>query len=206
VGVARDAKYRFVGEGPQPFVYVPAAQAYDDIMWLLVRPRGATAVPAIRALITSMNPSLPIVRTATLTEMGAVVLFPQRLASWLTGAIAVIGVFLAAIGLYGVTAFNVGQRTKEIGVRMALGALRSHVVASVVGSAAMLGGIGAALGLIAAALVTGLLTGMLYDVKPLDPIAFAGGAVSLGLMMLMASVVPARRAASVNPVDALRAE
>ena len=206
VGVARDAKYRTVGEGPQPFVYVPAAQAYDDIMWLLVRPRAGSAVPAIRALITSMNPNLPVVRSATLTEMGAVTLFPQRLASWLTGAIAVIGTFLAVIGLYGVMAFNVGQRKKEIGVRMALGALRSQVVGSVVGSAAMLGGIGTVLGLVAASLVTGLLTGILYDVKPLDTISFVGGALTLAILVLAASAVPARRAASVNPVDALRAE
>ena len=206
VGVARDAKYRFVGEGPQPFVYVPAAQAYDDIMWLLVRPRAGTAIPAIRALITSMNPNLPVVRTATLVEMGAVTLFPQRLASWLTGAIAVIGMFLAAIGLYGVMAFNVGQRKKEIGVRMALGALRSRVVASVVASAAMLGGIGTALGLVAASLVTGLLTGILYEVKPLDAISFVGGALTLGILVLAASAVPARRAASIDPVEALRAE
>ena len=206
VGVARDAKYRFVGEGPQPFVYVPAEQAYDDIMWLLVRPRAGTAVPAIRSLITSMNPNLPVVRSATLTEMGAVTLFPQRLASWLTGAIAVIGTFLAAIGLYGVMAFNVGQRKKEIGLRMALGALRARVVASVVGGAALLGVIGTALGLVAASLVTGLLTGILYDVKPLDTISFVGGALTLAILVLAASAVPARRAASVNPVEALRAE
>jgi predicted lysophospholipase L1 biosynthesis ABC-type transport system permease subunit len=206
VGVARDAKYRTVGEGPQPFVYVPAEQAHDDIMWLLVRPRAASAVPAIRALITSMNPNLPVVRTATLTEMGAVTLFPQRLASWMTGVIAVTGAFLAAIGLYGLMAFNVGQRTREIGIRMALGALRSRVVGAVIGSAALLGIIGTALGLIAASLVTGLLTGILYGVKPLDAISFAGGALTLGVLVLVATAVPARRAASVNPVDALRAE
>jgi ABC-type antimicrobial peptide transport system permease subunit len=89
---------------------------------------------------------------------------------------------------------------------MALGALRSQVVASVVGNAAMLGGIGTALGLVAASLVTGLLTGILYDVKPLDTISFVGGALTLAILVLAASAVPARRAASVNPVDALRAE
>ena len=206
VGVARDAKYRTVGEGPQPFVYVPAAQAYDDIMWLLVRPRASSAVASIRTLVTTMNPNLPVVRTATLTEMGAVTLFPQRLASWLTGVIALAGAFLAAIGLYGLMAFNVGQRTREIGVRMALGALRARVVGSVVGSAALLGTVGTALGLVAASLVTSLLTGILYDVKPLDTVSFVGGALTLAILVLAASAAPARRAASVNPVEALRAE
>jgi ABC-type antimicrobial peptide transport system permease subunit len=138
--------------------------------------------------------------------MGAVTLFPQRLASWMTEVIAVTGAFLAAIGLYGLMAFNVGQRTREIGIRMALGALRSRVVGAVIGSAALLGIIGTALGLIAASLVTGLLTGILYGVKPLDAISFAGGALTLGVLVLVATAVPARRAASVNPVDALRAE
>jgi len=206
VGLARDAKYRTIGEGPQPFVYVPAAQAYDDIMWLLIRPRGPGAVAAVRALVTSMNPNLPLVRTASLTEIGAFTLFPQRLVSWLTGAIAGIGVCLAAIGIYGLMAYDVAQRTREIGVRMALGALRSEVVRAVVGGAAVLAGIGTGLGLLLASLVTGLLTAMLYEVRPLDVVSFAGGAAALAVVALLASVQPARRAASVNPVEVLRSE
>jgi putative ABC transport system permease protein len=206
VGLARDAKYRTIGEGPQPFVYVPAAQAYDHVMWLLIRPRDSGAIADIRSLVTSVNPNLPLDRTATLMDMEAFTLFPQRLASWITGAIAVLGLFLAALGLYGLIAFDVGQRTREIGIRMALGALRSQVVAAVVAGAGLLAGVGTAIGLAAAALITGLLTGILYGVQPLDPVAFGGAAALLAVIAVVASVAPARRAASVNPADALRAE
>jgi predicted permease len=206
VGLARDAKYRRIGEGPQPFVYIPAAQAYDNIMWLLIRPRDRGAVAAVRSLVTSLNPNLPLVRTATLTDMQAFTMFPQRLASWMTGAMAVVGLFLAALGLYGLIAVDVGQRTREIGVRMALGALRSRVVATVVTGAGLLAAVGTAIGLAGAALVTGLLAGILYGVQPLDPISFGGAAALLAVIAVIASVAPARRAASVNPADALRAE
>jgi predicted permease len=206
VGLARDAKYRTIGEGPQPFVYVPAAQAYDHVMWLLIRPRDPGAIADVRSLVTSVNPNLPLVRTATLMDMEAFTLFPQRLASWMTGAIAVLGLFLAALGLYGLIAFDVGQRTREIGIRMALGALRSQVITRVVGHAARLTGIGTALGLGGAALVTGLLTGILYGVQPFDFVSFAGAAALLAVVAFAAGVVPARRAASVNPADSLRAE
>jgi putative ABC transport system permease protein len=206
VGLARDAKYRTIGEGPQPFVYVPAAQAYDHVMWLVIRPRDPGVVAAVRSLVTSMNPNLPLVRTATLVEMEAFTLFPQRLASWMTAATALLGLFLASLGLYGLIAFDVGQRMREIGIRMALGALPSQVLAAVVRTAALLAGVGTAIGMAGAALVTGLLTGILYGVQALDPISFGGAAVALGVVALAASVAPARRAASVNPADTLRAE
>jgi predicted permease len=206
VGLARDAKYRTIGEGPQPFVYVAAAQAYDHVMWLLIRPRDRRAIADVRSLVASMNPNLPLVRTATLADMEAFTLFPQRLASWVTGAIAVLGLFLAALGLYGLIAFDVGQRVREIGIRMALGALQSQVLASVVRTAALVAGVGTAIGLAGAALVTGLLTGILYGVQPLDPISFGGAAALLAVIAVVASAAPARRAASVNPADALRAE
>ena len=206
VGVARDAKYRTIGETQQAFLYHPAAQAYEHIMWLLMRPRGPSALPEVRALVQQMNPNLPLLRVSTLPEMTAFTLLPQRLASWLAAAMATIGVFLAAIGIYGLTAYNVGQRTREIGIRMALGAVRSQVMQSVVGGSALLAAIGVGLGLIGASVGTGMLTGMLYGIEPLDPVSFAGSVIVFATVVIVASLVPARRAASVNPVDALRAE
>jgi len=206
VGVARDAKYRTIGEPQQPFLYHPAAQAYEHIMWLLMRPRGPSAVPEVRALIQQMSPNLPVLRASTLPEMSAFTLLPQRLASWLAASTALVGVFLASIGIYGLVAYNVGQRTREIGIRMALGALRSQVVRMVMSGAASLAGIGVALGLLAASLATSLLAGMLYGIEPLDLVSFAGSAAVFVAVAGLASLIPARRAASVNPVAALRAE
>jgi predicted permease len=206
VGVARDAKYRTIGERQQPFLYHPAAQAYEHILWLLLRPRGASALTQVQALIRQMNPNLPVLRASTLPEMTAFTLLPQRFASWLAASMALLGVFLASIGIYGVTAYNVGQRTREIGIRMALGALRSEVVRMVVGAAARLAAIGLGLGLFAASLVTSLLAGMLYEIEPLDPFSFAGSIVVFAAVVALASLIPARRAASIDPVSALRAE
>jgi len=206
VGVARDAKYRTIGEAPQPFLYHPAAQAYEHIMWLLLRSRGTSLLPQVRALVQQMNPNLPLLRPTTLPEMTAFTLLPQRLASWLAASMAMIGVFLASIGIYGLTAYNVGQRTREIGIRMALGALRSQVMRSVIGGSAALAAIGVGLGLLGASFGTSLLTEMLYGIEPLDPTSFVGSAALFAAVAIVASLVPARRAASVNPVDALRAE
>lgn len=206
VGVARDTKYRTIGEEPRPFIYGPATQRYENQMWLLLQSNGPSALPQVRALVAELNPNLPLVRASTLTEMTAIGLLPHRLASWLAGSVATIGIFLAAIGIYGLTAYNVSQRTREIGVRVALGATASQVMNRVMGGAVLLAGVGAGLGLVAAALVTNLLGGMLYGVRPLDPVSFAGGASVFVAVALIASLFPARRAASVNPVEALRAE
>jgi ABC-type antimicrobial peptide transport system permease subunit len=138
--------------------------------------------------------------------MSAFTHLPQRLASWLAASTALVGVFLASIGIYGLVAYNVGQRTREIGIRMALGALRSQVVRMVMSGAASLAGIGVALGLLVASLATSLLAGMLYGIEPLDLVSFAGSAAVFVAVAGLASLIPARRAASVNPVAALRAE
>jgi putative ABC transport system permease protein len=206
IGVARDAKYRTIGEGPVPFIYVPAAQRYESTMWILMRPRGPSLVPQVRALVREMDANLPIVRAATVTEMTAFGLFPQRVAAWLAALVGTIAMLLAAIGIYGVTAYDVSRRTPEIGLRVALGALRAQVVRLVVTRAMLLVAGGTALGLVVAAALTGVLQGLLYDVRPLDAISFAGGAMVLAALGLAASLIPATRAASANPVDALRAE
>lgn len=206
IGVVRDAKYRTIGESPVPFIHVPAAQRYESIMWLLMRSAGPSMVPQVRALLREMDANLPVVRSATLAEMTAFGLFPQRMAGWLAAVVGAIGILLAALGVYGVTAYNVSQRRREIGIRVALGAHRTQVVRLIVGHAMMLAAAGTGLGLMAAALVTRVLEGMLYGLRPLDPISFTGGAVIFVALALIASLIPARRAASVNPVEALRAE
>jgi predicted permease len=206
VGVVRDAKYRTIGESPNPFFYVPAAQRYEPIGWILVRAAGPSLIPQVRALIREMDPNLPVVQAGTLAEMSAFTLLPQRLAAWLAAIVSAIGVFLAALGVYGIAAYNASLRTREIGIRVALGAVRRQVLQLIVGHAGRLASAGIVFGVGAAALATGLLEGMLYDVRPLDPVSFAGGVIVFGALALVASLIPAWRAASVNPVDALRAQ
>lgn len=205
IGLVRDAKYRTIGEDPSPFVYIPAAQTNEAVMRVLMRTSGASLLPQVRAIVAGMNPNVPM-EGSTLNDLTAVVLLPHRLASWLAASVALIGSFLAAIGIYGLAAYTVSQRTREIGVRMALGALRAQVVRVILATATWPVGVGVALGLIASSMAMRLLAGMLYGVQPLDPLSFIGGAVIFMTVAAIASVMPARRAASVNPVDALRAE
>jgi putative ABC transport system permease protein len=205
VGLVRDTKVRTIGEDPTPFVYISAAQTNEPIMRLLIRSKGTSLVPQVRGIVAEMNPNLPM-EASTLTDLTSVVLLPHRLASWLAAVVAIIGAFLAAIGIYGLTAYNVTQRTREIGVRVALGALRRQVVRLIVAGAALPVVIGVAAGLIAASLATNLIAGMLYGVEALDPVSFAGGAALFIAVAVLASLLPARRAATVNPVEALRAE
>jgi putative ABC transport system permease protein len=206
VGVVPDTKYRTIGEEPSPFVYIPAAQTNEATMRLLIRTNGPTLLPQVRAIVTEINPNLPLSSATSLSELTAVTLLPHRLASWLAVAVATVGAFLAALGIYGLASYTVTQRTREIGVRVALGALRAQVVGMIVATATRPVLIGAVIGLVAASLATRLLAGMLYGVRPLDPLSFIVGAVIFMTVAALASVMPARRAASVNPVDALRSE
>jgi predicted permease len=206
VGVVRDAKYRTIGESPTPFFYVPAAQRYEPIAWILVRPTGPSLIPQVRAAIRDMDPNLPVVQAGPLADLTAFTLFPQRLAAWLAAIVSAIGIFLAALGVYGIAAYNASLRTREIGIRVALGAVRGQVLQLILGHAGRLASAGIAFGLGAAALATGLLEGLLYGVRPLDPLSFAGGAIVFAALALIASLIPAWRAASANPVEALRAQ
>ena len=206
VGVARDSKYRSLGEDPRPFAYVPAAQQYDSQVWILVRTSGPDVLASMRDTIQQMDGSLPFLRVGMLSELTAFGLLPQRLAAWLAAAVGLITVLLATIGIYGITAHGVAQRRREIGIRVALGAQRWQVLGMVVRHAISLTGAGAIVGLAMSAGVAQLLTGFLFGVSALDPVSFLGSAVLLGAVALIASLVPARRAASVDPVQALRSE
>ncbi len=160
----------------------------------------------MRRIVAGIDPSLPILRQQTMTEQTATSLFPQRLALYVSAGLGAVALLLVLIGIYGVTAFSVAQRTREIGVRVALGAQRSHVLAMVVRQGLVLVGIGVMLGSLAAFAATRLIRDLLYGVPPTDGMALGGAAALLVLAALVASWIPARRAALLDPVIALRTD
>ena len=207
IGVARYVKHRSLGETPRGFVYVPLAQTYSERMSLFVRSSGATsmAVP-VRRMLTDLDPALPILTSQPLTEMVAVGLFPQRVALVVASALGGVALLLALLGIYGVTAYGVAQRTREIGIRIALGSSPGNMLGMIVGQGLRVGGVGVAIGVASAIVVTRLLEGLLFGVSGSDPVALGAAASVLLGAALLASWVPARRAARVNPMVALRQE
>jgi predicted permease len=206
VGVARDAKYGTLTERKPPFVYVPLAQYRRPDQRLIVRTAldPATLAPAIRDAVRSLDPALPPPLVTTLRQETGIVLFPQRVAAMVTGVLGGVGLLLAAVGLYGLIAFSVGRRTREIGVRVALGAQRRDVLAMVVREGMRLAGVGVVVGVLLAAAVTRLIARFLFSVSPLDGLTFAGMSGVFIAVALVASYLPARRAAATDPLAALR--
>jgi len=207
VGIARDTKDRSLGESPRPFVYVPVAQQYLPRLTIVTRVQPGLAIQAeLRRLIASMNSNLPIVTAQSFEDYAALGLVPQRLAASVSGSLGLMGLILAAVGIYGVTAYNVAQRTREIGIRMALGAQRGNVVGMVLRQGLGLTAIGLGIGMASAAALSRLLGSLLFGVPPGDPLAFGGAAALFLTVGLLACVVPARRASRVHPMEALRYE
>ncbi|HEV7992749.1 MAG TPA: ABC transporter permease [Gemmatimonadaceae bacterium] len=209
VGVAHDAKYSKLGEPRRPFVYFAFGQtAAKYHAELLVRTSGdpARLAPAIRDAVREFDSLLPAPAVTTLSASISAILLPQRVAALVTAVLGFVGLLLAAVGLYGVVAYLVGQRTREIGVRLALGANRGDVLRLVVGEGMRPVAVGMAIGLLLALGATRLLESYLFGVSPLDAVTFVGGAAMLASVALTASYLPARRAAMTDPVRALRAE
>jgi predicted permease len=207
VGIARDAKYRTVGEPPQPHLYLPLEQHYGPGMTLIVRSDAASPpVTAVHRTIASLDPAVQGFFTRTLVEHTRVALVPARLASGVSAAAGLIALALGAVGLYGVIACLVGERTRELGVRMALGAGRGTIARHVLGRAAMLATIGISLGLALAAAGGRALSGLLYDVSSVDPVVFLVVALTLSAVTLLAAWLPARRASRIDPLVALRGD
>jgi predicted permease len=209
VGVVKDARTRQVGEPPRPFVYVPFAQQPEPRVELFVKHTATHDIASdVRRVIGSVEPALPVVRIQSFDEAIGLALFPQRVAAWAAGMVGGIGVFLAALGLYGITAFLVAQRAREIAIRMALGASPGDVRVMVLRQAGRLCISGTALGLLIAWGVGNLVDSLslLIGVRPADPVTFAGLSALLCAVLLGASYAPARRAAATDPAVALRGE
>jgi predicted permease len=217
VGVVGAIHDEGLGQDPVPTVFWP--QVVTDFwgeeidtrrsMAYAVRARGANPgalLPQIREAVWSVNPNLPLARVSTLEELVADSLGRTSFTLIMLGIAAGVALFLGAVGIYGVISYVVAQRTREIGVRMAMGAATSDVSAMVLRQAMVLAGLGVAIGLAAATGLTRLMASLLYGVSPLDLPTFGTVALALSAIALVASYVPARRAAGVDPVEALRAE
>jgi predicted permease len=208
VGVARDVKASSLIDGlSRSLVYVPLQQQYTPGVTVVARTtRGQRIAEELRALVASMNPNLPIVTAQTLDDVAALGLVPQRVAASVSGSLGLVGALLAAIGIYGLTAYSVTRRTREIGIRMALGARRADVIVMILREGMSLAFIGSAIGLVLAAAAGRLLASFLFGVAPIDPVAFSAVAALFVVISLAACFVPARNAARTDPIVALRYE
>jgi putative ABC transport system permease protein len=208
VGVARTIKYAEVNEVAKPFLFLPLRQNYQPAMTLVARVNGdaAAAFAAIQRTLTQLDSNLPIYDLRTMVDAIGVSLFLQRMAATLLSLFGLLALLLAAIGLYGVMAFAVSQRTREIGIRMALGAGGADVMKMVVGQGMRLVLLGVGLGLGGAGALTRLLKSVLIGVTASDPLSFAVVALLMIAVALLACWIPARRAMKVDPMIALRYE
>jgi predicted permease len=208
VGVTRTGKYNTLGEDPRPFYYLPLWQEYNGTVTLHVRTAGdpRALIGSVREAIRAVDPIVPVVDVKTMEEQMLVALLPARLAGTLLGAFGLLALLLASVGIYGVMAYAVVSRTREIGVRRALGAQTNSLLRLILGEGMRLAAIGFAIGLVAALALTRFVSSLLYGVTPTDPLTFVGALGILTVAALVACYIPALRALRVDPVTALRYE
>jgi putative ABC transport system permease protein len=208
VGVAGDVRQLSLEEGARMFVYEPYPRLPVPYLSVALRgaidPRGLVA-PA-RAAVRALDPDLPLFDVMSMDERVSRSLWARRAYSWLIGSFAAVALVLAAAGLYGVLSYSVSQRTREIAIRVALGARRGQIAATVLGHGMRLVAAGCALGLGAALIAGGLLRSLLFGVSPRDPATLAAALLVVVSTALAANLVPARRAAGVDPNSVLRSE
>lgn len=208
VGVAREGRYQGLNEKPSPHVFFPVLQAYHPQTTLVARAASdpEALAPQVASAVRALDPAMPVFNVVTLAQHVSAATYPQRLASSLLAGLGLLALVLSTVGLHGVLAWAVGQRTREIGIRMALGGRRSHVFRLVVGQGLRLALAGTALGLVAAAGAARALSALLIKVSPLDPATFAAVAALLVAVAALACALPAHRATRIDPAAALRHE
>jgi len=208
VGVTADGKYRSIGEAPRSMVYVPLGERHGNELTMVVRGRPGVdrMAPTLREIVRDLDPYLPVVANQSYAELLGFSVLPTLTALGVAGAFGALGLLLAATGLFGVLSFAVNQRTRELGIRIAMGAAPAAVRRDVLRDGLRLTGIGLLIGCPLAFAGALLLPSMLYGLSPADPLTYVAIAVLLGGVGLLASHVPARRATRVDPMIALRGE
>jgi predicted permease len=209
VGVARDAKVRDLSESPQPFIYRPYyGQSYSTFMEIIARTSVNAERTALDMVATAreLDPELFLFDPRTLERHLGFVLLPFRLSAWILSAFAALAVALASVGLYGIVSYSVSQRTREVGIRMSLGASVRAVTLMLMGSGMRLVVVGSVVGLVLSYLLSQALSGLLFGIDALDMFTFAAAPLILLAVAALAAYVAAHRASRINPVNALRAE
>ncbi|MEX2526567.1 MAG: ABC transporter permease [Gemmatimonadota bacterium] len=208
IGVVETGKYRSLGEDPTEYMYFPQRELFTTGMTLVVRtarePSGV--LQDIRRMVASQDPTLPLFDVRTMEDHMGIALMPARLGGTVLGAFGLLGLALATVGIYGVMAYSVARRRRELGIRKALGADRRRIVRLVLGEGSRLTALGLVLGLVAAFGAARLMSGMLYNVSAVDPVAFSLVPLILAAVATLAIYIPARRAAGVEPMGVLKGE
>ncbi len=208
IGVARNARYHSIGERPMPYIFLALAQDYQPEMTLVVRTGGnaGTLAAALQKVVREMDANLAVFPPITMTEYLRSSLGPARMGALLLGMCGALGLGLAAVGVYGMLAYSVRQRTREIGIRVALGAGPREVLRLVLREGLKLAGIGIGVGTLIGLPLAQLASRFLYGISAADPVTFVGVGLLLVSVALLACWLPARRAARVDPMVALRYE
>jgi predicted permease len=208
IGVAQNANYNSLNEPAQPFLYLPILQDYDSASAIHMRVTGnpLTYTSAVEKAIHSLDAEMPVYDESTLKVRVQVASTGQRIAGTFVGAFGLLALILAAVGIYGVIAYITRQRSHEIGIRMALGAQQSDVFRLVLGQGLRMIVTGLVIGLIVSLALTRFMRNILFGVAATDAVTFAGVAILLCVVALLACYIPARRAMRVDPMVALRYE
>jgi predicted permease len=208
VGIVGNVRHSGLHVDPRPQMYLPQSQRASTQMVIVARTQGDPKglVPAVQAAVREVDRDQPITEIRTLEQVVSTSVAGRRFNMVLFGLLAGLALALAVIGIYGVTAYSVSQRTRELGLRMALGARRGQVLGMVVGEAGKLAAVGVAFGLILAFSLTRVMASLLFGVEPTDPVTFAGVSLALGLSAVVAAYFPGRKATGVDPMVAFRAD
>jgi ABC-type antimicrobial peptide transport system permease subunit len=207
IGVVEDGRYVTLTEAPRPAMFFPLLQRPSSATWLVVRsnrdPQQIAA--AMESALHRVDPGLPFTISAWKRELGTA-LFPSLTATVALGVLGVLGAMLAVTGIFGMAAYSVSKRLRELGIRMALGAQRKEVLQAALGRAFLLLAFGSAAGLLLGVLASRVLAFIVYQATPRDPVVLGGVVAAMMLLGLVATWIPAQRALSVNPLNLLREE